>query len=143
MSPEQIWAEADNYWKDLSVALKWSNLYNAYTMRTKLATLRAMRGLDIRDKSHDYYTLSDEEVKVLAKVEHNRWNVEKLLMGFRKPKANEDKYEHPEFAKDLQSNKKLFIHHDIRPFEELDIVSELDYEFSRYLPWIMKMTEDD
>ena len=143
MSPEQIWAEADNYWKDLSVALKWSNLYNAYTMRTKLATLRAMRGLDIRDKSHDYYMLSDEEVKVLAKVEHNRWNVEKLLMGFRKPKANEDKYEHPEFAKDLQSNKKLFIHHDIRPFEELDIVSELDYEFSRYLPWIMKMTEDD
>ena len=141
MSPEQIWAEADNYWKDLSVALKWSNLYNAYTMRTKLATLRAMRGLDIRDKSHDYYTLSDEEVKVLAKVEHNRWNVEKLLMGFRKPKANEDKYEHPEFAKDLQSNKKVFIHHDIRPFEELDIVSELDYEFSRYLPWIMKMTE--
>lgn len=143
MSTDQIWAEADKYWKDLSVALKWSNLYNAYTMRTKLATLRAMRGLDLRDRSHDFDTLTDEEVKALAKVEHNRWNVEKLLMGFRKPQANEDKYEHPELAKELQNNKKLFIHHDIRPFEELDIVSEHDKEFTRYLPWIMKMTEDD
>ena len=142
MSTDLIWAEADEYWKELTVALKWSNLYNAYTMRTKLATLRAMRGLDIRDKSHDYDTLSEEEVNALATVEHNRWNVEKLLMGFRKPLADEDKYAHPESAKELQCNKKLFIHHDIRPFEELDIVRELDKEFTRYLPWIMRMTED-
>ena len=66
MSPEQIWAEADKYWRELSVALKWSSLYNAYTMRTKLATLRAMRGLDITNKSRDYDTLSSEEIEVLA-----------------------------------------------------------------------------
>lgn len=138
---DKIWEEANTYWQKLSVALKWSNLYNAYTMRTKQRTLRAMRGLDIDDESRDYDTLSDYEVEQLALVEHNRWNVEKLLMGYRKPKKEEDKYENPEFASKLKKNKDLFIHHDIRPFNQLNSIKELDYEFSRYIPWIMKMTE--
>lgn len=141
MSEEKIWGEADKEWKKLSVALKWSNLYCAYTIRTKLATLRAMRKLDIEDISHDYDSLSNYEVEEMAKVEHNRWNVEKLLMGFRKARKDEDKYENPGFASDLSKNKKLFIHHDIRPYDQLDIVREHDREFSRYIPWIMKMTE--
>lgn len=136
-----IWKEADAYWQKLTVALKWSNLYNSYTIRTKLRTLRAMRGLDIEDEHRDYDMLTDEEVEQLARVEHNRWNVEKLLMGFRKPRAEEDKYVHPAHAADLSKNKKLFIHHDIRPFDQLGIIAELDREFSRYIPWIMKMTE--
>jgi hypothetical protein len=140
---ERIWAEANIYWQKLSVALKWSNLYNAYTMRTKQRTLRAMRKLNIDDESHDYDTLSDEEVEIMAKVEHNRWNVEKLLMGYRKPRKDEDKYEYPEFADKLKKNKDLFIHHDIRPFEKLDEIKKLDKEFARYIPWIMKMTENN
>lgn len=137
-----IWEEADAYWQKLSVALKWSNLYNSYTMRTKQRTLRAMRGLDIDDESRDYDTLSDYEVEQLAIVEHNRWNVEKLLMGYRKPKKDEDKYEYSEFADKLKKNKDLFVHHDIRPFDQLKTIKELDYEFCRYIPWIMKMTEE-
>ena len=137
----KIWEEANAMWQDLSVALKWSNLYNSYTMRTKQRTLRAMRGLGIDDESRDYDTLSDYEVEQLAIVEHNRWNVEKLLMGYRKPKRDEDKYVYPEFAGKLKKNKDLFIHHDIRPFDQLNTIKELDYEFARYIPWIMKMTE--
>ena len=140
---DKIWEEANTFWQKLSVALKWSNLYNSYTMRTKQRTLRAMRGLDIDDDSRDYDTLSDYEVEQLAVVEHNRWNVEKLLMGFRKPHKDEDKYEHSEFADKLKKNKDLFIHHDIRPFDQLNSIKELDREFSRYIPWIMKMTEKD
>ena len=137
----KIWEEANAMWQKLSVALKWSNLYNSYTMRTKQRTLRAMRGLSIDDESRDYDTLSDYEVEQLAIVEHNRWNVEKLLMGYRKPKKDEDKYVYPEFAGKLKKNKDLFVHHDIRPFDQLSTIKELDYEFSRYIPWIMKMTE--
>lgn len=137
----KIWEEANAMWQDLSVALKWSNLYNSYTMRTKQRTLRAMRGLGIDDESRDYETLSDYEVEQLAIVEHNRWNVEKLLMGYRKPKRDEDKYVYPEFAGKLKKNKDLFVHHDIRPFDQLNTIKELDYEFARYIPWIMKMTE--
>lgn len=143
MSEVRIWEEAERYWKFLSVALKWSNLYCAYTIRTKLATLRVMRGLDIDDDSHDYQTLSDYEVEEMAKVEHNRWNVEKLLMGYRKAREKEDLFVHPEFASDLTKNKKLFIHHNIRPYNQLDIIKEHDREISRYIPWIMKMTENN
>lgn len=142
MSVDAVMAEADRYWKnDLNVALKWSNLYGAYTMMTKLTTLRAMRGLDIDDKSRDYDLLTDAEVEKLAEVEHNRWNVEKLLMGYRKPRKEEDKYENHAYEDDLAKNRKLFIHHHIRPYRDLDVTAELDKAFTRYIPWLLKMTE--
>ena len=123
------------------MALKWSNLYNAYAIRIKLATLRAMKGLDIDDTSQDTCPLSEKEASAMARVEHNRWNVEKLLMGYRKPHRDEDKYQYPQYAADLKKNKERFIHHDIRPFEQLAGITELDKEFSLYIPWIMRMTE--
>ena len=141
MSENQIWEEADAAWRKLSVALKWSNLYCAYSLRIKQAILRSMRKLALDDTSLDLQELTDEEVLELAKVEHNRWNVEKLLMGFRKAFKEEDKFRHEEFAKKLKNNKDLFIHHDIRLFGGLDDIQKLDEEFSRYIPWIMKMTE--
>lgn len=141
MGPDRIWEQADEQWRKLTVALKWSNLYCAYSIPCKLASLRVMRGLDADDKSHDQYPMTEDEVHQLAIVEHNRWNVEKLLMGYRKPRREEDKYEHKEYAKNLKKNKEHFIHHDIRPFEELDEVRMMDYELTRYIPWILKMTE--
>ena len=143
ISAEEIWSKANASWRKLSVALKWSNLYNAYTIRIKLASLRAMRGLELDDRSKDIVLLSDEEVEMMARIEHNRWIVEKLLMGYRKPRYNEDKYveENKPFETELSLNKKRFIHHDIRPYDQLDKVKELDKEYSRYIPWIIKMTE--
>lgn len=143
MSDEQIWKEANECWRKLTVALKWSNLYNAYTINIKRASLRAMRGLNQDDTSRDTWPLTEEEVAVMARVEHNRWNVEKLLMGYRKPHREEDKYveENKAFKAELKRNKERFIHHDIRPYDQLDDVKELDKEFSRYIPWILRMTE--
>lgn len=144
MSNEQIWAEADACWRGLPVALKWSNLYNAYTIRIKMAFLRAMRGLELNDTSRDTWSLEEHEVDVMAYVEHNRWNVEKLLMGYRKARKHEDRYEteNDNHQKELKRNKERFIHHDIRPFAKLDDIQKLDMEFSRYIPWIIKMTEN-
>lgn len=138
---ERIWTEADKYWHNLSVALKWSNLYSAYSIPCKLASLRVMRGLKPDDTSLDRQNLTEAEIQSLAKSEHNRWNVEKLLMGFRKAAKEEDKYEHDKFARQLARNKRLFIHHDIRPNDELDIVRQLDGEIVKFIPWILKMTE--
>ena len=135
----KIWEEAEEGWSKLSVAHKWSNLYCAYNIPCKLATLRAMRGLEPDDTSHDLDALSEEEIREIAAVEHNRWNVEKLLMGYRKARPEEDKYEKkPEDASKLKKNKNLFIHHDIRPFNKLDEVSQIDYEMARCLPWIVR-----
>ena len=103
-----------------------------------------MRDLKLDDTSHDYDPLNDNEIEILAKVEHNRWNVEKLLMGYRKARKEEDKYkwDNKDYMNELKKNKKLFIHHDIRPFDDLDEIKDLDSEFSRYIPWIMRMTEE-
>lgn len=138
----KLLAEANKRWNNLSVALKWSNLYCAYNIPCKLASLRAMRGLKPDDTSHDQHHLTEEEIHTLAIVEHNRWNVEKLLMGYRKPKPEEDKYNHVEFAKTMRRNKDIFIHHDIRPFGELDDIRLMDFEIVKYIPWILKMTEE-
>ena len=138
---ETIWKEAKEKWQELPVALRWSSLYSAYNFTCKLASLRAIRGLDANDTSHDLDELTQAELDVFGHVEHNRWNVEKLLMGYRKALPEEDKYEHPAFEGAMKKNKKLFIHHDIRPFDELDIVKELDYEIVKYMPWMLKMTE--
>jgi hypothetical protein len=64
-------------------------------------------------------------------------------MGFRKPKPEEDKYGFPDYKGSLKNNKKLFIHHDIRPFNDLDNVKLLDREIVKYTPWILKMTGID
>lgn len=138
----KIWEAAEKGWHELPVALKWSNLYSAYNFTCKLASLRVMRGLAANDTSRDMDEITQAELDVLGHVEHNRWNVEKLLMGYRKALPQEDKYESAEFAKPLSKNKKHFIHHDIRPFDELDIVRELDYEIVKYIPWILKMTAE-
>ncbi len=142
IDPHVVRAESDRLWKDLIVSHKWSNLYSSYAIRTKLATLRAIRGKEPDDRKKDTQALSDYEIKEMAIVEHNRWNVEKLLMGYRKARHDEDKYMNDTIhTEGLIQNKKLFIHHDIRPFEELDDVNKLDKEFSKYIPWIVKMTE--
>ena len=103
-----------------------------------------MRGLSLKDDSRDTELLSNYEVEKLAEVEHNRWNVEKLLMGYRKSHPEEDPYSIKDEAdkKQLGKNKKLFMHHDIRPYDDLGIIKELDKEFTRYIPWIIRMTED-
>lgn len=140
---EQIWAKADEEWKKLTVALQWSNLYSTNSFQFKLASLRAMRGLQPDDTSHDTDSLSEAEVAALAHTEHNRWNVEKLLMGYRKAKNTEDKYVHDELkGQGAKGNKKLFIHYDIRPFDELDNVFKLDEEVVKYMPWIVKLTQN-
>jgi hypothetical protein len=141
LAEKKIKADADERWAKLSVALKWSNLYSAYALETKAATLRAMRGFDIDDRSHDQDPLTNRQVEVIAEVEHNRWNVEKLLMGYRRPTPEEDSRLHLDYAKSLKKNKDLFIHNDIRPYKDLGDIQELDREFTRYIPWILKMSE--
>ena len=119
-------------WSKLSVALKWSNLYNALSIRAKKDSMSAM------EKAGSYK--QEEVYDVIARVEHNRWNVEKLLLGFRKPRPEEDKYsvEAAGSKEELHKNKKHNIHADIRPFDDLDSIKKLDVSFSRYISWVEK-----
>ena len=73
--------ELKDSWNKLSVSLQWSNLYSAYSISPKL------RSIGITD---GYVKLDNDQITLLAEVEHNRWNMEKLLLGFRKPTAEEE-----------------------------------------------------
>ena len=92
---QNVWDEAKKEWKELTVSLKWSNLYNTYNISCKLSSILAIRkqnnlNYPVNDWK-DLKDLTDDEIKLIAETEHNRWNVEKLLMGFRKPHFHEDK----------------------------------------------------
>lgn len=71
--------KADEAWSSLpSYAKRFSNLYNVMTIPTK------MRSLGHDDNDWDtFYAISEKEVQEIAEVEHNRWNVEELILGFR------------------------------------------------------------
>lgn len=134
-SVDTIREDANRYWKDLSVAVKWSNLYFAYSLNYKELALKAMKEAGMDD---------EKQIEALSKIEHNRWNVEKLLMGYRKPVKAEDMYCTEDVArkKKLKNNKEHFIHAQIRPYDNLsDDMKELDKEFARYIPWIIQTTK--
>lgn len=50
----------------------WSNVYVSNTLWTKLRCVERMNE-----------TIDDKDIDILAEVEHNRWNIEKLIMSFR------------------------------------------------------------
>lgn len=55
-----------------STAKSWSNIYNGNMVWTKL------RSIDYKGGA-----LSQAEIALLSDVEHNRWNIEQLLLNFR------------------------------------------------------------
>lgn len=65
-------------WPDLLPALKASNLAQADDIPNKLAIVgrRLAQG-------GDPLQLEEEEIKLLAEVEHGRWNIERLSAGWR------------------------------------------------------------
>ena len=99
----------------------------------------------MRNSDADITEITDKEADTLGRVEHDRWNVEKLLLGYRKPSEAEDYYAESNFIDDKKvkamknAHKELFIHCDIRPYTELDEIQEIDKEIIRYIPWFIEM----
>ena len=136
---QQVLQEAHALWKTCKESDQWSSLYGAYNIPFRVRTVEV---IGINDLMH----LDADLVERMGIVEHNRWTVEKLLMGFRKPLPNEDSYNLKADAstvKDFKknNNKHHFIHSDIRPFNQLDSIQEIDKEIVRFIPWFLKMTD--
>jgi len=134
------WDEIHKKWIGLPVALQWSNLYSAYNIAYRTHTIKAMRNSDV-----EITDITDKEAETLGRVEHDRWNVEKLLLGYRKPSEAEDYYSKRNFINGKKvkamknAHKEMFIHCDIRPYTELDEIQEIDKEIIRYIPWFIEM----
>jgi hypothetical protein len=77
--------ELSNNWINEGVVEKWSNRYNADTIPTKLraAGFEIQCSDDIAKLNEAIWENYDKYETLLAEIEHNRWNVERLLAGYR------------------------------------------------------------
>ena len=113
-TPVEIdWKKADESWKKLSNAKKWSNIYNAMAVATKMRSL----GYTVHDWD-TLYCLSAQEVDYLAEVEHNRWCIEELLLGYRPANDLEQKAIEENITL-KKTYRDRFIHYDLRSYKDL------------------------
>ncbi len=119
-------------WQREKLPYRWSNIYHAYTIGVK------NRSFNLLDRE-----MTEEDLLRLANVEHNRWNVERLIFGYRATtkQENEEIRNNP-FKKSEYKNNE-FAHFDIRPYNKLDVdlmemnVSEYDICLSKCLTKII------
>lgn len=109
----------DKMWNGITVADKWSSMYNVLAIPGKLRSI----GIDYR-KRGEWREITDDEVELLARVEHNRWNVERLLCGYRPTNEEEtdrimDDIDNKKGKSLKKYYKKRYIHYDIRPYDKL------------------------
>lgn len=143
---EKEWSKIDSF------SIRYSNIYNVMTVATK------MRSLGHEEKEwNNFYALTQEEIELLSAVEHNRWCVDRLVLGFRPPtdREREDiRNNIMEFiaarktggekpAEDLKNiYKSKRIHYDLCSYKELDVdktgrnVRIYDYDLTASIPLI-------
>ncbi len=106
--------ERDRLWDRLSNVKRQSSIYNAMTIPSK------MRSIGLNEDDWDkFYDISQQDIEILAQVEHNRWSVEELILGFR-PCTNE---EQEKIAADVKTQKDAYkarkVHYDLRAYDDL------------------------
>lgn len=125
------WEELKKDFVKKQTSLQWSNLYLADSVEFKLRSV----GLTVEEAK--YANLTEDTVHALAKTEHNRWNMEKLLLGYRALREDEMKLSGSE--KKLLKNR-FFAHSLIKPN---CMLSEDDYKLDKNiivkLPDILRM----
>ncbi len=126
-------------WKAVgSLSKQYSNIFNAMTLGTKMHSI----GHSTEDWKN-FYALSMDEINILTEVEHNRWSVEELILGYRPTTDEEDKLIEADISqKKILRNKK--IHYDLRAFDDLRAdstgknVNAYDMALTQGIPLIIK-----
>ena len=123
--------------KKTEMAKWWSNVYNANTMWTKLRSFEYTGEESIEDNN-----------ELIARTEHNRWNMEQLLMRFRPLTEDEQKsvISQPDGQRKAMEKERLkgeMAHLDICSWERLQeidpSVTEYDKGLTDILPHIHKV----
>ncbi|MCQ2188412.1 MAG: hypothetical protein MJZ00_00620 [Paludibacteraceae bacterium] len=110
--------DIDNKWKNLKVTDHWSSQYSADSIEIKK---RCVGG-----------EINEDNNEILANVEHNRWNMAQLLMGFYFDEALN--------VKTAEKDKLRLLHSCIRPFSELsEDTKNLDRFIVAKMPQIEKL----
>lgn len=150
-------------WNKSKIWQQWSNIYNSCSIPTKERSIRisneeygllrkavsladGMLHIDMSQFSEDL----QNRFKLLAELEHNRWNMEKLLMGYRRLTEAEmaillDKKIGTERndEKDRLKGDIIKAHADISPFRELKTIDpgieDFDYLLTLMIPDIKNL----
>jgi hypothetical protein len=105
--------EREKLWSGLAFNKRMSSYYNAMTIGVK------MRCLGFKEDDWEkFYDISQEEIEVLAQVEHNRWSVEELILGWRPCNEKEQREVEADINK-KEELKKRKIHYDLRAYSDL------------------------
>ncbi len=147
--------EVEKAWEqEFSMKMRMSNIYNVMTIPTKMHSVGHNR-LD----ADTFYALNGDEIRMLAETEHNRWSVERLILGDR-PCTDEEKEEirqniqemlesrraDKEIPADLKRKykKENHVHYDLCAYDELEIdptgknAQTYDYDLTASIPLIYK-----
>ncbi len=119
-----------------SSAKYWSNIYNANTMWSKLRSINYIHGNGINEELY---------MEVLKQVEHNRWNVEQLLLDFKPVTEQEqiyitNNYTHikgKDFLLRKEEKKRIMKHLDICSWEKLNEIDADAREYDKILTEIL------
>lgn len=124
---EENWLKISADGGKSTIAKRWSNIYCANSFDTKVRAA----GIDLNSDDD----LRDEHaITTLAKVEHNRWVIEQLLMGIR-PVDGSYKGQLPINDKAIRGRlKSQNIHPDLISNEKLGVTRMYDEEIAKIIP---------
>ena len=105
---DRVWIKK---WDELIIRNKWSSLNSAYSIPVKLRSM----GIDIAPPVH----LTDKQVEIISKVEHNRWVAENLLGGYRPPTSVEREMIVRDRSLKSVFKKDNLVHFDLCRYEDL------------------------
>jgi hypothetical protein len=88
-------------WDVLSIEAKWANFYLAYSLSARLRSV----GISSQCLADDMLQIILNNQHLLAIVEHNRWNIQQLLIGLRP--FTSDEYIEYSSSNDKEGYKKL------------------------------------
>ena len=118
-------ANANDAWAALSFAHKLSSIASANSIPLKIRTFSLNQ------------SISDDTLEALSEVEHRRWMITALLLGYRAaPKS-----ERADRSNFRELKEKEFIHLDIAPWEELGAEADKDTLIVKNIPYIINGAE--
>lgn len=140
-----------NIWiTEKTVSDRWSSKFNANTLSLKLRSIGCSNDM----KKQVISTSISSHLDTMAEVEHNRWNVEKLLTGYRaltdkewdslllyRKNGKEDNFKKFNDYRNSLKNWPTRAHADLCSFEELKRVDpdicHFDYDLCKAIPGII------
>lgn len=110
IDPEQ----RERLWAEESSVKRMSSICNAMTIPVK------MRSVGLKeDEWEKFYDIPQHDIEMLAQVEHNRWCVEELILGYRPCTDEEQEKIADDIGTQKQAFKKRKIHYDLRAYDDL------------------------